>query len=92
MSNRTPAEILAEASGLTPAAIQDIWQDAKANQARLSGCAGHTFGRVAVKFISEERTCSKCGGRMRVGDIQTYVRGYAASGGNPIDVWEVVRG
>ena len=92
MSERTPAELLAEASGLTPTAIQDLWQDVKANQARLSGCAGHVFGRVVLKRISDDVSCCKCGGKMTIGDIHSYAKGYAAAGGNPLDVWGVVRG
>lgn len=78
-------EVLSRVSGLSKDAIRGIWDDVKANSARLQACARHRFDGGFQ--IGQKKVCLVCGGGMGLTDIGNYIRGYEAAGGNANDVW-----
>lgn len=75
-----------------------LWEDIKANTAKLNACPRHAFGSVVgdrtlgVRSRHNKRTCQNCGGTMEDSAIVTYTRGYKAAGGNPDDIMKFVDG
>lgn len=63
-----------------------LWEEVKANSAKLNACRRHRFEYEAVK-IGQRIECAHCGGKLQLTDAGMYVRGYIAAGGNPEDVW-----
>jgi hypothetical protein len=63
-----------------------LFEVIKANNRRLDDCPKHLFENVPIAF-NARATCTMCGGAMDVLKISQYVRGYAAAGGNPEDVF-----
>lgn len=62
----------------------------QANNDTLNACPRHYFdfdieGGPAALF-GKKATCQRCKGQMRLTDINQYVRGYEAHGGNGNDV------
>lgn len=68
-----------------------IWEEVKANSAKLNSCKIHKFSGPAT--IGRRKICESCGGELSLTDILSYVKGYQAAGGNAADVWpEWVKG
>lgn len=61
-----------------------LWEDIKANHAKLDACSGHRFGPPGS--ILRTRTCLKCGGTMDTAGISWYIQGWVHRGGDPKDV------
>lgn len=69
------------------------WAEISANNDMLNACPRHFF-ELSDEEIAEgvgglfgkKLTCRRCNGSMRLTDINHYVRGFAAAGGNPNDV------
>lgn len=78
-------EVLSRVSGLSKDAIRGIWDDVKANSARLQSCARHRFDGDFQ--IGKRKVCLVCGGGMSLTDIGNYIRGYEAGGGSADDIW-----
>lgn len=78
-------EVLSRVSGLSKDAVRGIWEDVKANSARLRACARHRFDGDFQ--IGKRKVCLVCGGGMSLTDIGNYIRGYEAAGGNADAVW-----
>ena len=66
--------------------VREIMFSVKANHSKLLNCVAHQFPAQAEYGLGCKLTCTRCGGEMRLTDIATYLRGYAAAGGNPEDV------
>lgn len=57
--------------------FKKIWEECKANHARLDGCAGpHDF----VKVDRRESVCSKCQGRLNNIEVFWYTQGLKHGG------------
>lgn len=70
--------------------IQKLLDAIVANQAKLAQCKQHTFGvytddlKTKFKKISKVRmTCSTCEGEMTLPNIEIYMHGFKAAGGDP---------
>lgn len=70
-----------------------LMADIEANNAKLNACPRHFFGltdediaKGVGYMIGQKVTCQRCGGQLRLTDVNQYVRGFAAAGGNPNDV------
>lgn len=63
-----------------------LWEQVKANSARLESCPRHHFTYAKV-VVGRPVACDNCGGTMHLTDAGMYVRGYIAAGGNPDDVF-----
>ena len=66
--------------------ILSIWEEVKANKARLDACPRHRFTPVPVR-LGDRFTCTACGGVVNLADLGNYVKGYRAAGGDPNDIW-----
>lgn len=63
----TVADALSRVSGISRADMDGIWQEVKANHARLEACAGpHDFSvpHRTVGTLVRDWACSKCGGHV----------------------------
>lgn len=68
---------------------KSLLQEIKENEVRLNKCAKHNFGRLADEkrfFFNYKMRCINCNGEMRLHDIELYVKGFMAAGGNPDEV------
>lgn len=77
--------------GLKPGEAVAIWEQEKANKAKLDGCTFHQFrfaeheGLSPIQRTSKRFTCLHCQGTLQYGSILWYERGvYAASLGAPV--------
>ena len=86
MAGTDGAKLLSDLSGVSRADVLSIWEEVKANRAKLDACARHRFLPVPVK-MGDKVTCVVCGGILSLSALDSYVRGYKASGGNPDDIW-----
>lgn len=68
--------VMSEVSGLSRATMAEIWDEVKANQAKLSACPVHVFSPAVAG--SRKRICSACGGWVSVTDAGWYERGFRA--------------
>lgn len=80
------AEAMSNISGLPRAEVLSIWEQVKANHAKLRNCKRHRFPEGDVK-IGQKMVCLECGGEMDLTRIGEYIRGYQAAGGKADDVW-----
>jgi hypothetical protein len=80
------AEVLGKVSGLGRAEVMSIWEQVKANSAKLQACKLHRFEAQQVK-LGQKMNCLNCGGMISLTDIGYYIRGYEAHGGNADDIW-----
>lgn len=80
------AAVLSRVSGLSRDDVLQIWEEVKANKARLDACPRHRFPGGSVK-IGQKVICQACGGGMSLTDAGSYVRGYEAKGGSADDIW-----
>ena len=69
-----------------PIDAKAIWEDVKANRARLDACPRHAFAPLPVK-IGQPVTCTVCSGTLGLVDVSYYIRGFVAAGGDPNVVW-----
>lgn len=71
---------------------RDMLKAIRANRARLDACPKHRFELSEPPYhIGQDATCVNCHGEMKLTQIDEYVRGYRAAGGNPCDIvpnWE----
>lgn len=76
-------EVLSQVSGIPEREINEIWEQVKANHARLDSCAGpHDFsieGRKQGQLVRDWQ-CSKCGGTLDSVNVQWYRKGLADHG------------
>ena len=81
--------ILAAVSGQSREQVTDLWEEVKANSARLRGCPRHRFPDASSLVLSPrmELVCESCGGKMRTVDVGLYIAGYEAAGGPCDDIW-----
>lgn len=64
--------VLSKVSGLPRAEVQELWQQVKANQARLDACPGpHRFDGHGRR----DYRCSECGGTVSAIAYVWYVAG-----------------
>lgn len=64
--------------GIPRAELQRIWDDVKANNARLDACTGpHEFSDVPPErgTLVRYKVCAKCGGRLDKVHAHWYERG-----------------
>jgi hypothetical protein len=56
--------VLSEMSGLTRDDVASIWDEVRANHAKLVACTGHEFSLASKgrTFIDDRHKCAKCGG------------------------------
>jgi hypothetical protein len=60
--------------------VRAIWDQVKANSAKLEACPCHRFAGGPVQ-IGQRHLCLECGGEMAGSDLLWYIRGYEAAGG-----------
>ena len=70
----------------TPIDAKAIWEEVKANRARLDRCTRHAFVGGAVK-LGQPVTCTACSGTLGLVDASYYIRGFMAAGGDPNLIW-----
>lgn len=67
-----------------------LWHQAVSNNNKLNACPRHLF-TAELPPVNErfqfKMTCEKCGGYMRLTDINQYIRGYIAAGKNGNEIW-----
>lgn len=68
-----------------------IWEEVKANNAKLRSCPRHRFPAGPVG-LGQKHTCLDCGGRIDGVALLNYLAGYEAAGGDPHDVYPGFRG
>lgn len=67
--------------------LDDVWQEVKANRAKLNGCKRHHFDGGEIKKLGAKYICRHCGGTEGLSSIGDYIKGYEAAGGNADDIW-----
>jgi hypothetical protein len=63
-----------------------LWDQVKANIARLSACKRHRFEATSV-HLGQKHPCLECGGKISLTDLGQYIAGYEAHGGSADDIW-----
>lgn len=71
----TQIQKLAQATGIPQADILSMWDEVKANHAKLDGCARHDFGSVDDRKLGARYTCRACGGWTDATAVMWYERG-----------------
>lgn len=64
----------------------NLWAEVRENRLKLKACPAHRFGAGTYVF-GKKMTCLECGGTMRGDEMSSYLEGFKAAGGNPVDVW-----
>ena len=77
----------ASMTGLSENAVQQAWDAAKVNLAKLQGCARHQVEPPEETKAGMKLTCKNCGGTMGLNQISEYIRGYEAAGKSADDIW-----
>ena len=73
--------------------LNEAWVAAKENRRKLDECKRHLFHLPKPPYILGQRaTCEHCGGSLGLVEVNQYVRGYEAAGGNCDDVCPGFRG
>lgn len=80
-------QTLSEISGISKSDVKQIFEDVKANIAKLLACKRHRFTAGVRPAFGQKLTCQECGGTMGLMSAGEYIRGYEAAGGNADDVW-----
>ncbi len=80
------ADELSKLSGLSRDDVKSIWEEVKANHAKLSACERHNFTPQLVG-LGKRVTCNRCNGSMTLTNVGEYIRGYVASGNSSDDIW-----
>ena len=58
------------------------------NKIKLDSCKVHHFAESFEKLLDNNyMTCDNCGGEINYTQVNQYMRGYIAAGGNPSEVW-----
>jgi hypothetical protein len=73
-----------------PATRRRLWDQAVTNNQKLNDCPKHYFTAELpppLERFQARITCERCGGQMRLLDVNQYIRGYVAAGKNPNDIW-----
>jgi hypothetical protein len=74
-------EALSEISGVPRAEVKAIWEDVKANQARLNTCARpHDFRQDEPGTLRSKWTCALCGGKVTSREARWYILGLEDAG------------
>lgn len=69
-----------------------LFERVKANRAKLDACPRHFFrcdltpDEIRAAF-GQRLPCLRCEGTMLLTEINQYIRGYEAAGGNANDIW-----
>ena len=66
---------------------QKIFEEVRRNRKRLDNCTRHEIDPPKPYKLGMKLTCKRCAGQIDGPELLSYVRGYAAAGGNPDDVW-----
>lgn len=72
---------LAQFTGIQRTELLSIWDEVKANQARLDGCQRHDFGSQDDRKLGARYACRLCGGTADASAVIWYSRGLAHGGG-----------
>jgi hypothetical protein len=80
MSDPKPPSTLRQVSdliGLQPGVMSKIWEEVKANHAKLEQCKGHDFSRPYKQRgeLVTDWMCSKCGGHVDTSHKRWYELG-----------------
>lgn len=70
-------EVLGKVSGLGTEDTKRIFEECRANQARLEACTRHDFEPVDVDNRFGMYRCRRCGGKLDVLNVSWYNRGLA---------------
>jgi len=77
----TLRDTLSAVSGLKPKAVDEIFEQVKANGAKLDGCPGpHDFVPVDPARLFHRFRCTKCGGQVDGSAARWYRRGLQHGG------------
>lgn len=68
-------EKLAQATGIAQPELMSIWDQVKANHARLESCKRHDFGSMDAHKLGAKYTCRACGGTADAVAVSWYRRG-----------------
>lgn len=63
-----------------------IFEEVKANIAKLDGCKRHLF-KGGAPDLGKKKRCEKCGGEMSLSDVAMYIKGYESAGRSASDIW-----
>lgn len=66
--------------------MKKLWDEARANVAKLDACANHAFAYSSGDILGRKYTCANCGGTIRGVDLSWYLDGRkhgAAHGAGP---------
>lgn len=74
-------------TGLPENDIQKIWDEVKANLAKLQSCPRHLVDPPGEPKMGIKLTCQVCGGVIGLAAISEYIRGYEAAGKSADDIW-----
>jgi len=78
----TLRDVLSGVSGLKPKVVDEIWEQVKANSARLDSCPGpHDFLPIEPDKPFIKHRCARCGGEVEGSRARWYKRGLERSGG-----------
>lgn len=78
--------VMSDLTGLSQSAIEYIWNDVKANHAKLNACPSHDFDQPQPG--QRQRKCKACGGTVGMLEARWYELGLrhgAAKGANEDD-------
>lgn len=67
-----------------------LWDRVTTNNQKLNDCPRHKFnGELPPREqrFNAKITCEHCGGEMRLIDVNQYIRGWIAHGGNGNEIW-----
>jgi len=70
--------------------MNHLWQQAVTNNQKLNDCPRHKFTvelPPRIERFQFKMTCVTCQGVMRLQEVNQYIRGYIAAGGNGNDIW-----
>lgn len=66
---------LAQRTGIPKASLLSIWDEVKANHAKLDGCVRHDFGTADDRKLGARYACRACGGWADASAVTWYSRG-----------------
>lgn len=79
--NQDNLRVLSDLTGVDKEKISSIWEQVKANQARLDTCNLHDFEQIESRFGSKWR-CKKCQGEADASAVLWYQKGLNHSNQN----------
>ena len=70
-------EVLGKVSGLGTEEAKRIFEEVKANHARLAACERHDFEPIDAAKRRSPHRCRRCGGELNALNVSWYNRGLA---------------